>query len=291
MDTQDLNILCILSEMGSIKAAGDALYLTQPAISYRIKKLEDEFAVQILIRESKGVTFTPEGEYLVEYARKSLDELRLAKETLNTFSGEVQGTLRLGVANNFAHYKLPPLLKSFQSIYPKVKIKLHTGLSPEIMDLLRENKIDIGIENCGYKWTGEKKILCKEGICLISYEKIDIENIHKYSMISTKRNHIFQQMITTWFRDNYKYLPKTMMEVDFIDTCKMMVKNGLGIAIVPSFCLTNNDNLFIEELTDNNGTRLSRNIYINYKNESKKLNVVEKFLNHIWENKKHIVKF
>ena len=283
MDTQDLNILCMLSELGSIKAVGDALYLTQPAISYRIKKLEDEFAIQILIRESKGVTFTPKGEYLVEYARKSLDELHLAKQTLNNFSGEVQGTLRLGVANNFAHYKLPTLLKSFLSNYPKVKIKLHTGLSPEVMDLLRENKIDVGIENCGYKWTGEKKILCKEGICIISHEKIDVENIFKYPMISTKRNHVLQQMITTWFRDNYRYIPKTMMEVDFIDTCKTMVENGLGIAIVPEFCLTDRDKLFVQELTDHSGNRLFRDIFINYKNESKKLAVVDKFLDHIFK--------
>ncbi|WP_447928708.1 LysR family transcriptional regulator [Vreelandella sp. EE27] len=281
MDTQDQRILCMLYEMGTIKAVSDALYITQPAISYRVKKLEEEFFIKILVRERRGVSFTPEGAYLVEYAKKSLEDLYIAKETLNSFSSEVQGTLRLGVANIFAHYKLPILLKSFQFLFPKVKVKLHTGLSPEIIDMLKNNKIDVGVENCGYNWSGEKEILCQEGICMISYEKIDFKNIHKYPLISTKRNHVLQQIINTWFRENYKQQPRAMMEVDFVDTCKTMVENGLGIAVVPSFCLRETDNLFVKNLTNSFGEPLFRNVFVNYKEGARKLPVVDNFLSHI----------
>jgi len=282
MDVQDLRVLCMLPEFGSIKAVADSIYLTQPAISYRIRKLEDEFDVKILIRENKGIRFTPEGEFLVEYARRALDELDRVKEQLGNFGDRVQGTLRLGVANNFAHYKLPEILKKFQSLYPKVRIKLHTGLSPEIMDLAILNKIDIGIENCGYTWAGEKRLLCRERIALISNREIRVAEIGNYPMIMTKRNHVLHQQINTWLRNNLKTPPVVAMEVDFIDTCKTMVKNGLGIAIVPAFCLEETNGLHVIYLADENGTELTREIFVNYRKDRLRLSAVREFLKHIY---------
>jgi len=282
MDIQDLRVLCMIPELGSIKAVADSIYLTQPAISYRIRKLEDEFNVKILIRENKGVRFTPEGELLVEYARRTLDELDGVKEELGNFGNRVQGTLRLGVANNFAHYKLPEILKKFQTLHPKVRIKLHTGLSPEIMDLMILNKIDIGIENCGYTWSGEKRLLCKERIALISNRKMCVADIDKHPMIMTKRNHVLHQQINTWLRNNLKKLPAVMMEVDFIDTCKVMVRNGLGIAIVPAFCLEEKDGLNVLFLEDENGAEITRDIFVNYKKDRLRLSSVREFLKHIY---------
>src|SRR5699024_8607210 len=121
--------------------------------------------------------------------------------------------------------------------YPKVKIHLKTALSPEIMDLLLNESIDIGIESGGYNWTGSKILLRTDRICLISKEKPHMEELPYLPMIKNKANPNLKGLIDQWWKNNFKEPPRVMMEVDHVATCKEMVKCGLGYGIVPSDCL------------------------------------------------------
>ncbi|MBM7650777.1 DNA-binding transcriptional LysR family regulator [Neobacillus cucumis] len=149
MDFRDFDILQILFEEKNIKRAAERLYLSQLAITYRINKLERDLDIPILIRGNKGVQFTLQGEFLVENSKRLLHDRDSMIDQVQNLAEDVQGTLRLGVSNNFAISKFPPIIASFNKVFPKVKIQLQTGLGIEIMKLLEEGEIHIGIESAG----------------------------------------------------------------------------------------------------------------------------------------------
>src|SRR5699024_1125289 len=266
----------------SLTRAAEKLYISQPSVTYRIQQIEKYYEVEIFKKIRKGIRFTAEGEILVGYAKKLLVEHRAIQDTLLNIGDELRGTLRIGVALNFAHYKLPILLKEFCDKYPRVKVILQTALSPEVMELLQNDIIDVGIESGGYKWQGEKRILRTDKICIISKEEIEVEQLPFLPMIKNKTNSNLKDLIETWWNANFKHPPNVMMEVDHITTCKEMIKSGLGYGIVPSDCLRDNEPFYINELKIN-GKAIQRKTWLNYRNSLASIRFVDEFIKFILE--------
>ncbi|WP_026564648.1 LysR family transcriptional regulator [Bacillus sp. UNC41MFS5] len=280
MDFRDFTILEVLFEEKNIKKAADRLYLSQPAITYRIQQLEKELDIVILIRGNKGVQFTLQGEYLVESAKSLLLQRSKVIEKVQNMGSEVQGTLRLGVSNNFAIYKLPPILASFNKAFPKVKIQLKTGLGKEIMKLLEDGEIHIGIESAGHKWDDQKVLIDRNNICLISKEKLSLEDLPTQNFIYIATPSI-KRVFGTWWQKQFAHPPMIMMETDYVETCKKMVISGLGVGFVPSFCLQPDDPVHILNLPADNGEEIVLESWMNYRNSSLELSVVREFVNFI----------
>ncbi|QJW47250.1 LysR family transcriptional regulator [bacterium BFN5] len=136
MDSKDWEILKIISEEKSITKAAERLYISQPALTYRLKNMEKEFKTKILIRTSTGILLTSQGEQLLHYANEMLIKMMNIKDRILNESDKISGSLRLGVSSIFAHYRLPALLEQFLTLYPNVKISLKTGLSSKVHRML-----------------------------------------------------------------------------------------------------------------------------------------------------------
>lgn len=93
VDEKDCLMLCYIAEEQSMKRAAERLYITQPALTYRLNQLEKEFAVPLIVRGNRGTKLTMEGERLVEYAKRNLRELTELKEAVIHLRGEVKGTV------------------------------------------------------------------------------------------------------------------------------------------------------------------------------------------------------
>ena len=129
MDTIDWLLLIKLFEEKNITKTAEILRISQPAITYRIKKLESEFGVEIVHRSRRGVVFTPQGEYVAQYAYRMYKEFFDLKEEVLNFENKVQGVLRLSASSIFSRYKLPPILREFNRKYPLVEFHVNTGWS------------------------------------------------------------------------------------------------------------------------------------------------------------------
>jgi DNA-binding transcriptional LysR family regulator len=277
VDFRDFDILQVLFEEKNIKRAADRLFLSQPAITYRINQLEKDLDIPILIRGNKGVQFTLQGEFLVESTRRLLDDKDTMIEQVQNLADGVQGTLRLGVSNNFAISKFPPIIASFNKTFPKVKIKLKTGLGIEIMKLLEDGEIHIGIESAGHKWVEKKVLIDKSNICLISKKKISWEDLPTQNMISIATPSI-KKVFTNWWPGTFATEPIITMETDYVETCKQMVISGLGVAFVPAFCLEHNDPLHILELDEVTNDEYRLESWMNYRESTMELSVVREFI-------------
>lgn len=283
MEERDWTILKMLYEEKSITKTAKLLYISQPALTYRLQQLEKEFKTKIVYRGKKGVEFTPQGEYLVNYAKEMLLQLRKTKEVIQNMDKRIQGTLRLGVSGNFARYQLPPLIKKFLAIYPDVEIHLKTGWSSEITQKMYKEEIHIGVIRGDHSWHEQKLLLTAEPICLVSKKKIDTDQLPTLPRIHYKTDPSLQTVIDQWWQERFDQPPFITMEVDRIDTCKEMVSNSLGYAIFPKACLTESDDLYYENLTTNDHQVLIRNTWVIYRNNSVEIGMIRAFTDFIKE--------
>lgn len=284
MDEKDWHALRILYQEKHISRASERLYISQPALTYRIKNLEKEFDTKLFFKTKGGIEFTTKGLHLVEYAEEMINQLQKTKDYMMNMENEVRGTLRLGVSSNFAQYKLPKLLKQFTTIFPNVQFNVNTGWSTDIMNLLNSSIVQLGILRGNYEWFGEKVLLHKEKLCLISRKELDMSNLPKLPFINYKTDNSLKALITGWWHDKYSEPPFIMMETDRLDTCKEMVKNDLGFAIVPKICLQPSDNLQTYELNYSNGEPVFRYTWLMYNEDALQLTTVKTFIEFLKEN-------
>lgn len=289
MEYKDWLILVTIHKERNISKAAERLYTTQPALTYRLQHLEKEFGTAIVSRSKKGVEFTTQGEYLVQYAKKMLIELEKTKDYVNNMGNAVTGSLRLGASSVIARYKLPPILKDFLEFYPDVEINLKTGWSVDINHMLHKEEVHLGIVRGDYPWHGQKSFISEETICIASKKEINFEDLPKLPRINYGTDQTLLNLIQSWWQETFNVPPSITMEVDRIDTCKEMVLHFLGYAILPSVCLSEGENLYIYKLHSKDNKPITRKTWLIYRESSLQLSMVKAFVDFMENNTKPIL--
>lgn len=270
-------------EEGNITKAAERLYLSQPALSYRIRHIESALGVSLFIRNSGGIILTPEGEMYAGYCRRMLREMREIKEQLANMSDEVQGTLTIASAGIFANYELPVLLRSFTDKYPKVHIQVKTGLSHRVSKLFNSGECMVAIIRGDYKNQGRSFQLYEEPYCLTYYRKVDWSELPDLSMIRYKTDPTVTLAVDTWWNENFTTRPPVTMELDTMSTCRRFIRQGLGWAVLPHLGLEalEKEGLYVEPLCDKNGKPMMRSTSLYYDEASIRLTAVKAFIDHV----------
>ncbi|MEH7108123.1 LysR family transcriptional regulator, partial [Bacillus sp. JJ1764] len=239
MDYRDWEILKVLYSQKNITKAARLLFITQPALTNRLKHMQEELGVKIVTRESRGIHFTPEGEYLVHCADDILNQYNKIKAHVRNMSNiagnDVVGTLKLGVSNFFVNRELPYILKLFKDRFPHVEFKVITGWSNDITQLIHNKDVHIAFVRGDYSCRGLKKhLLLEETISIMSKETIDMVDLPNLPRIDYSGDYLLKTLIDNWWAENYTQPPLISIEVDQVETCKEMVMNGLGYGILSS---------------------------------------------------------
>ncbi|MEH7387096.1 LysR family transcriptional regulator [Bacillus sp. JJ1521] len=281
MRSEDWEILRVLYENKNITKTGKQLFISQPALTNRIKQIEKEFGVKIINRDRRGVQFTPQGEYLVKSAEEMIIKLRQIKDNLTNMESKVVGTINIGVSSFFTKYKLPQLLRAFKDKYPSVEFKVTTGWSRDLFHSLYKKDIHIAFVRGEYTWMEQKQLLFEDHLCVASIEEIDINDLPNLPRIDYKTDNLLKSIVDNWWIENFTKPPMITMEVDQVDTCKEMVVNGLGYAILPGMILKGNEDIHKVFITDKENKPLIRNTWMLYHNESIEVKVIHAFVTFI----------
>ena len=134
-----------VAKNGNISQAARELFISQPAISKSISKLEQNLNVQLFKRGSRGVTLTPDGEILYQHTQEAFQTLQSGEEALARRQALGISQLRIGVSTTLCKYILLPFLKRYIQANPHVKISISCQSTYQTLALLDENKIDIGL--------------------------------------------------------------------------------------------------------------------------------------------------
>lgn len=281
MNFQDWEMLATLHATKNITHAAQSLFLSQPTLTSRLKKLEDHYGVQLIIRKRRGIMFTPEGLKLAEHAKYMLQEQRQIEEKLNNMKDHVAGTLRVGVSNFFALNKMPKLLHLFKQKHPDVECQVVTGWSSEMHRLLLNHDVHIGFIKGDYPWQEKKEVLYEEDICIAAPWPFTWEELPRLPRIDYYTDGNMRNTIDRWWFNNYKENPYVNIQVNQVETCKEMIINKLGYAILANLVVHPYPELTVKTLHSPSGDPITRKTWMYYHAESLQLNIVQAFVSFI----------
>lgn len=270
-----------------MRKAAERLFLSQPALSQRLQTIEKDWGQQLFIRSQKGLSPTPAGELVIQYANETIQRKEEVFEVLHTLTSKVHGTLKIACATIIGQNWLPKVLKDFVTLYPEAKIQLITGWSSEIVRSLYEGEAHIGIVRGHTDWKGPKLHLFKDTLYLVDKEIRSLEELLQTDrpFIQFKSDSTYYEEIQQWWQKHFASNPKRQITVDQIETCKQMAVNGIGYAILPSITLTGTEDVHMMPLTNNKEElELTRDTWLIGYESAFQLRQVEAFVNIV---KKH----
>lgn len=141
------SIFCTVARCGSLSHAARELFVSQPAVSQSMHRLEDFLGCTLFTRTSRGITLTSEGRMLYSYADKAVSLISAAEDKLNRMRTLQSGGLMIGASDTLCQFFLLPYLEKFHSQYPEVQLQVTNRTTPETVELLKIGKVDIALVN------------------------------------------------------------------------------------------------------------------------------------------------
>jgi len=240
VDVGQLEALVQVARHQSFSKAAEALYLTQPSVTARIQALEKELGEELFERTGRGVRLTDAGQAFLPFAERVLAILQEGRESIEEVRSLQLGSLRLGVAPTICTYVLPKILKAFRSRYPNLEVRIRTGRSEQILDLLLNDEVQVGLCRSLYHPEVETITLYDDEIILVANPQhplaagqgVTLEELSQQPLILYDRGSGYYALTTSIFREA-GIVPRLAMELDYLEATKRMVEEGLGIALVP----------------------------------------------------------
>lgn len=179
-----LHTFKIVAHYLSFTKASEQLFLSQPAISKTIKKLEEDYNVTLFIRKRNSIELTDEGKIFLEYTNRILEIYSEMESRFQQQNNQFPELINFGASTTLANYIIPKIIAKFRLQFPETTIKITSENSEEIEELILNQSIDFGItegKNTNRKLQFRKFV--KDEIVLVTNAK---NNAHKNGIISTK---------------------------------------------------------------------------------------------------------
>lgn len=280
MDEKDWRFIDLLYKEKSISKVSNKIFISQPALSSRLLKIEDEMGVKLILRTNKGVEFTEAGIYLAKEANKMMIYLSKLKETLLQINENTKNIIVIGAGNYTVKYRINDILNNFKNLNPNIQFKIINTKSRDISNLLQDGTIDIGFGCNLYKWDGKRNLLEKEKVVVISKKEITLEDLPNLEMIDYQTDLKFKKSIIDWYNDSYKSSPNIGIFVSSLDLCLSTLIVSDYYAIVPQHLVENDLRFHILDAT-NNLNSLYRSLWILYRDNFKENKLLTSLINYI----------
>ena len=278
MDAKDWETIVALFETKNVTKAAKKLFMTQPALSLRLKNIEQFFNATIVLRGNKGIQFTAEGEYLVQVAREQVKTMARVRDVLADMQGAVSGVLRIGSTNYTTKFFLPHILREFRETYPLVEFRVSSGMSNEVIPMVHDNEVHVGFIRGVSPWEGEKHLLLNEKLFIVNKEPFDIDQLDAMPYIHYQIAPANQEQLDKWWEERFAKPPMTPMTVDRADTCLELISQGFGFGFLPESILMGQEHLARREMHFLSGDPVERNVWLILHRETRQLRLVDAFV-------------
>ncbi|MFP5342689.1 MAG: LysR family transcriptional regulator [Candidatus Limnocylindria bacterium] len=224
----------------NLSRAAAALHVTQPALTARVRSLEDELGTTLFTRGRRGMALTDAGRAFLPYAERALAAVDEGASMLTELQRGGTGELVLGAAPAISTYVLPRLLVRFTARHPRVRLSVRTGHSEEILAMALRREVDLGLVRELRHPDIESRPLYEDELILVADARhpladagrLDLAAMSDVRLILFDRTSSYYDLTNAFFREA-GVSPSGVMELDNIDAAKQMVGQGLGIALLP----------------------------------------------------------
>ena len=224
---------------GGFRRAAEALRVTQPAISARIRALEQSLGVPLFER-GQELALSAAGRAFRPHAEELLRAVALARQAVHDLRPASAGAIRIAAALSICTYLLPDVLKRFQAARPKVTITVRSGHSKEVLDMVLSGEAEIGLARSVHHPEVETLSLQDDPLVLVGEpatwplktRRARLQDISAQPLIFFDRGSSDWTLTHGLFR-SAGLVPNVVMEVETIETAKRMVERGMGFAFLP----------------------------------------------------------
>lgn len=231
-----------VAKTGNISRAAKELYISQPAISKAISKLEDSLGLALFTRSSRGVSLTAEGEILFEHTRDAFETLTRGEQELKRIQEFDIGHLRIGVSNTLCKYILLPYLKTFIDQYPHMRVTIESQATAQTLSRLEQQKLDLGLvaEPSVRKDLAFIPVMDIQDVFVTTptylenlylREGRDTNLFETGNIMLLDQSNMTRHHVDEYLAENRIY-PRQVLEVTTMDLLIEFAKIGLGVACV-----------------------------------------------------------
>lgn len=233
-------LFCAVAECESISRAAEMNYISQPAISKAITKMEESLGTVLFVRNHRGVTLTDEGKILYEQLKAAFDIIKAGEEKLQRINELGIGRLRIGASSVLCKFMLLPHLKGFIEENPHIKITMECQSSARIHKLLMDGRIDVALMVKPENMTELTFYSFGEIEDIFVSTKSYIENLQlrgesgifeKANIMLLDGENVSRLHVDHYFKEN-NIEPEHILEVSGMDMLIEFARIGLGVACV-----------------------------------------------------------
>jgi LysR family transcriptional regulator for metE and metH len=247
-----LEIIRAVNQLGSVTAAAESLYLTQPALSHSIRKLENSLGQKIWTREGRSLRLTQAGAYLASVANRLVPQFERAEQQLQQYAQGERGTLRIGMECHPCYQWLLKIAAPFLEAWPGVDLDVMQKFQFGGIDALYAHEIDVLVTPDPLKKQGllfepvfdyEQVLVVGKGHPLRKAKYVEAEQLADETLItypvSVDRLDIFSRFLTP-----SGVIPKRHKLIETTDIILQMVASGRGVAALPGWLVNEQQERF-----------------------------------------------
>jgi DNA-binding transcriptional LysR family regulator len=241
MDLRQLEIIRAIADTGSFTAAGEKLHVSQSAISRQVLLLEAELGEPVFHRIGRRIRITPVGESLLRLSHRVFEDVQDTVSAISDTRESLRGTMRLVGGMTVCLYVFPSLLAEVRRTHPNLDLKVTVGSGERSIALLRSGAADLGLVTLPVEASDlESVAVLEEELLLITYpahalakkRAIRPADLTRQPFILFETGSITRHLVNEFFTRE-RIEPEIVMETENVEIIKAMVRNGLGISIIP----------------------------------------------------------
>ncbi len=245
MDTQSMRAFVQVAETASFSHAADALHLTQPAISKRIARLEQQLDARLFDRIGRHVHLTEAGEAFLPRCKRILSEIQDAERLIHGLDGRIEGSLSMGISHHIGLHRLPPVLRRFTQQHPAVRLDIDFMDSEQAHQRILQGELDLAVITLAPSREPrlESFEVWRDTLALaVSHEHpltqrkagqpVSLQELAEHTAIPPGLGTYTGQIIKQRF-DEAGLSMDIGMSTNYLETIKVMVSIGLGWSLLP----------------------------------------------------------
>jgi DNA-binding transcriptional LysR family regulator len=228
------------ARLGNVTRAADGLFLTQPALSSRLKRLEQEVGGALLIRDHKGARLTDAGRAFLPHAEKAVAVMTEAHRVVRDAQLGLTGDLVVATTQTINTYVLPLVITRFVTTHPSVRLSVHTAPSEEVLEMVLRGDAQLGLGRSLQHPDLESIPLFDEefvlavgaGHKMAESEGVAVADLAGETLITLFRSPTYRLYINALLRRS-GLLPQNVIDLDNAETGKRLLKESVGVGLLP----------------------------------------------------------
>jgi len=263
--------------------AGEKLYLSQPAVVYRLNRMEEEFGTQLFIRSNRGVQFTAAGQKLFSHAGEMLRRHNDIAQEIRLFGKGLSGNITVGSSSTFLSRFLPGQLKSFYEQYPLIAVSLVAKRNDELIEMLNAGQLSVAIVRGEHAWSGASVHLYDDPFVAICSRPCRLEELRDIPFIPYSGDPELMDSLREWGRRVFRrpFITTTdATRVSGPQVCVDLVRADLGWSVVPLTRVIGLTGLFILPIEEGLAKPLARSTRLLYTHEIERVETYAAYIRH-----------